>query len=390
MTPTWDSQRRYFYYLSGCPFADCHLIHDMATSKTTLFIPPVDPDSVIWSGLPVSAEEALQKFDVDEVKYTTEVNAALAHAGHVQGQRTVFAIANQVSEHIAFLAFDNTDFSVLKEAIETCRVVKSEYEQALIAKANVVSSAAHRAVLERVRHAHNERELEAVFLAACVAAGAREQAYHSIVASGRSAATLHYVHNDAPLAGKLNLLLDAGAEWTCYAADITRTFPIRPGGFSPESRAIYDLVLKMQLDCIAALKEGVLWDDVHLLAHKIAIDGLLDLGILKGNKDEILEKRTSVAFLPHGLGHYLGMDTHDTGGNANYADKDPMFRYLRVRGKLPAGSVITVEPGIYFCPFIIDSYLQDPDHSRFIDEKVLDKYWDVGGVRCVGHPCHWV
>ncbi len=102
----------------------------------------------------------------------------------------------------------------------------------------------------------------------------------------------------------------------------------------------------MQLECIKALKEGVLWDDVHLLAHKVAIDGLLSLGILKGDKDEILKNRTSVAFFPHGLGHYLGMDTHDTGGNPNYADQDSLFKYLRVRGTLPAGSVITVEPGV--------------------------------------------
>lgn len=125
----------------------------------------------------------------------------------------------------------------------------------------------------------------------------------------------------------------------------TRTFPLS-GKFSKESREIYDIVLKMQNDCIAVLKEGVLWDDVHLLAHKIAIDGLLSLGILKGDKDEILKARTSVAFLPHGLGHYLGMDTHDTGGNANYDDEDRLFRYLRVRGTLPSGSVITVEPGV--------------------------------------------
>ena len=102
----------------------------------------------------------------------------------------------------------------------------------------------------------------------------------------------------------------------------------------------------MQKACIDVLKEGVLWDDVHVLAHQIAIDGLLEAGILKGDKDEILKARTSAAFLPHGLGHYLGMDTHDTGGNPNFADKDKLFRYLRVRGKLPAGSVVTVEPGV--------------------------------------------
>lgn len=125
----------------------------------------------------------------------------------------------------------------------------------------------------------------------------------------------------------------------------TRTFPIN-GKFSKESRAIYDIVLQMQHVCINMLKDGVLWDDAHLAAHKIAIEGLLALGILKGDKEAILEARTSVAFFPHGLGHYLGMDTHDTGGHPNYEDEDTLFRYLRVRGKLPAGSIITVEPGV--------------------------------------------
>lgn len=102
----------------------------------------------------------------------------------------------------------------------------------------------------------------------------------------------------------------------------------------------------MQHVCTNMLREGIVWDDVHVKAHELAIEGLLELGILKGGKEEILKDRTSVAFFPHGLGHYLGMDTHDTGGHANYEDKDTMFRYLRVRGKLPAGSIITVEPGV--------------------------------------------
>lgn len=104
----------------------------------------------------------------------------------------------------------------------------------------------------------------------------------------------------------------------------------------------------MQHVCINLLKAGAIWDNIHLRAHEIAIDGLLKLGILKGSKEDILKARTSVAFLPHGLGHYLGMDTHDTGGHANYADKDSIFRYLRVRGSVPAGAVITVEPGVCF------------------------------------------
>lgn len=106
----------------------------------------------------------------------------------------------------------------------------------------------------------------------------------------------------------------------------------------------------MQKDCTEMIKEGANWDDIHLHAHKVAIDGLLDLGVLKGDKNEILTARTSAAFFPHGLGHYLGMDTHDTGGYPDYEDENKLFRYLRKRGTLPAGSVITVEPGVRISP----------------------------------------
>jgi Xaa-Pro dipeptidase len=205
-------------------------------------------------------------------------------------------------------------------------------------------------------------------------------AYHPILAAGTAAATLHYVDNNAPLEGKTNLLIDAGAEWSNYASDITRTFPLN-GKFTKESREIYDIVYKMQLDTMAEIKAGKHWDDIHLTAHKVAIDGLLKVGILKGDAKEILEARTSTAFFPHGLGHHLGMDTHDVGGQPKKDDKDVLFRYLRLRTTLPAGSVVTVEPGVYFCRFIIEPYLKDPKHSKYIDADVLEKYWEVGGVR---------
>jgi Xaa-Pro dipeptidase len=102
----------------------------------------------------------------------------------------------------------------------------------------------------------------------------------------------------------------------------------------------------MQIESMAQIKAGVLWDDIHLHAHKVAIDGLLSIGILKGDKDEILKARTSAAFFPHGLGHYLGLDTHDVGGSPNREEKDILFRYLRLRARIPAGSVVTVEPGV--------------------------------------------
>ena len=239
----------------------------------------------------------------------------------------------------------------------------------------------------------NERELYALFLQQCIVQGLPNQAYPAIVAGGVNAATLHYVKNDAPLAGKLNVLIDAGAESNCYGADITRVIPlqsdngnnIKDGKFSPESRAIYALVLRMQEAAFAMMRPGIEWADIHAQVHRVLIRGLLDLGILHGaTEQELFDARASVAFFPHGLGHLLGMDTHDTGGRPDFDDADPMFKYLRLRRKLVKDCVVTVEPGCYFCRFIVEPALKDPAQARFIDEKVLERYWDVGGVRIEG------
>ncbi|KAG9770083.1 putative Xaa-Pro aminopeptidase pepP [Exophiala dermatitidis] len=373
-------QRRYFFYLSGCKLPDAYLTYNIPQDILTLFIPPVDPDSVIWAGLPESKEEALQKYDVDQVLYSDEVNAALAAYGTPQSKTTVYAISEQVSEHITFLPFAATDFDHLKTAIDECRVIKDSYEVALIRKANQISTLAHIEAAKVVRTATNEQELYGAFIGTCISNGAHEQAYHSICASGTSCSTLHYIRNDQPLRERLNILLDAGAEYNCYCADITRTFPIS-GTFTPESQTIYDIVDEMQSSCFKLLRANVRWEDVHEHAHRVAIRGLKKAGILVGDEQDIFDKRISVAFFPHGLGHYLGMDTHDTGGHANYDDPDTMFKYLRVRGNVPAGAVITVEPGIYFCKFILDPVLDDPELSKYIDKNALDRYWAVGGVR---------
>jgi Xaa-Pro dipeptidase len=203
--------------MTGCNLPDAYFTYDIATDKTTLFIPPIDPESVIWSGLPVSEDEALALYDVDAVQTSNEVAAFMAHP---RNNATVWAIVEQVSDHITFVQFSNTDLELLKEAIEECRVVKDEYEIALTEKANAISTIAHTAVLKAVKHAKNERELEGLFIERCIANGAREQAYHGIFASGEAAATLHYSKNYEPLHGKLNLLVDAGGEYNCYASDI--------------------------------------------------------------------------------------------------------------------------------------------------------------------------
>lgn len=321
-----------------------------------MFIPPIEPDDVVWSGLPLSLSEALERYNVDNVRPSSELNVALGSYSGSEKPTTVFAIPGQVAEHVTFLGFAHTEFGILKNAIEDERVTKDMYEISLIAKANEVSARAHKAVVDQVKAASNERELEATFVATSIASGCKDQAYASIVASGTNAATLHYIKNDDPLHGRLNVLLDAGVEYHCYCSDVTRTFPIS-GRFTHESQMVYDIVDEMQSSCFKMLKAGVMWEDVHMNAHRVAIRGLKAVGILKGDDQEIFDRRVSVAFFPHGLGHYLGMDTHDTGGKANYADPDVMFRYLRVRGRLPENSVITVEPGVRARPVRFAAYL---------------------------------
>lgn len=341
---------------------------------------------MIWSGLPLSPADALKKYDVDAVLPSTKLSTHLAPLGKAAdgSKARMFAVRHFPTD--CDFPFESVELETLQDVIDECRVTKDEYEVACIRKANQITSLAHQAVMKQVSHARNERELEAVFLERSVALGCKEQAYHGIFGAGENAATLHYVHNNQEVQGKSLLLVDAAVEYKCYCADVTRTMPIS-GKFSAESKGIYEIVLLMQKECFAMIKAGVKWEDVHVRAHEVAIEGLLNLGILTGNKKEIFDQGTSVAFFPHGLGHYLGMDTHDTGGHPNYDDSNKMFKYLRTRGTLPEGSVITVEPGIYFCRFIVEPYLEDPGHKRFVDEKVLERYWGVGGVRIEGESC---
>ena len=310
--------------------------------------------------------------------------------------------------------FRASETTLLAEAITRLRIVKGAHELALIRHANAATTNAHTATLRAVKAATTERDLQAAFLRACVAAGMPDEPYGGIFASGTHAATLHYVRNSADLrrvqpdltrpgveagdARPLNVLLDAAAEADCYAADVTRTFPLS-GTFSKESRAIYDIVAEMQEESFKMLRAGVHWERVHETAHRVAIRGLLRVGIFRhapahsaasptadaaAAEEEIFKARTSCAFFPHGLGHYMGLDVHDVGGNPNYADADPLFKYLRVRGEVPAGAVITVEPGVYFCRFIVEPYLKEEKHRTWIDEVVLARYWAVGGVRIEG------
>ena len=264
----------------------------------------------MWAGMPLLPQEAMERYDVDEVLTSDELKGAGESIKDMlnRNQSVLMTIKDRANLDIFesdALKESRPDINktLAQEAIQACRVVKDNYEIAMIRHANIVSSYAHSRVLALVKRAKNERELNAVFVMHCHANGCREQAYGCVCAGGSNASTLHYVHNDMPLEGRLNLLLDAGCEYMCYCSDITRTFPLN-GKWTKESKQIYELVLLMQSECMKMIKAGVMWEDVHRRAHIVAAEGLQKLGILnKGlSIDQIMDRRVTTRFFPHGLG----------------------------------------------------------------------------------------
>lgn len=336
------------------------------------------PSIVVWSSTfnrrlciqvcaPSRSQQATlndRRYDVDEVLYSTAVTEEILAFHTSSPGSPVYILHTQSSRIPNSVPRSNMDNLNLQPAMDDSRVYKDDYEISLIRKANVISAAAHRAVMSAVRSAKNEAELEGIFLQYCVSRKAKTQAYDPIIGSGRNAATLHYVHNDEPLKGRQLLLLDAGAEWEGYASDVTRTFPIS-GRWTKEAKDIYTIVDTMQRECIKRTVKGIDWRDTHSLAHRIAVKGLWQLGILhNGSEEEIFRAGTSKAFFPHGLGHFLGLDTHDVEGtpDVNWTPSSanvcsfatlptPMvgrgLYKTTVRRTLQPRMVITVEPGMY-------------------------------------------
>ncbi|KAI1479009.1 metallopeptidase family M24-domain-containing protein [Daldinia eschscholtzii] len=308
-------QRRYFYYLTGADFPGCSVTYDIAADKLTLWIPFTPPATILWFGKTPTLEECLARSDVHDVKYIGELPAYLS--ARLTTIKSLYALRSaQLPKFDGFEQLRSSlkiDVTSLQPAMDEARVIKSDYEVAMIRRANEISSAAHRKVALQLGSMKNECEIEATFSAACKAANAKAQAYPVIAGSGSNASTLHYEANNESLAGRQLVVLDAGTEWSCYASDITRTLPLGPRyRFNLEARAIYELVHKMQDECIQRIKPGVIFRDLQLHATFIAVQGLLELGILhNGTAEEIFKNGTGAAFFPHGLGHHVGLDVHD-------------------------------------------------------------------------------
>ncbi|KAJ4304365.1 hypothetical protein N0V88_001978 [Collariella sp. IMI 366227] len=305
-------QRRHFYYMSGADFPGCAVTYDIERDQLILWIPYTDPRTVLWYGRTPSPKQCMAHSHVDDVRYIQGLQKTLIAA--ISSQRIIYCLHRDQVPPFEIPDNVSIDTSDLAPAIDRARVIKTEYEIEMIRRANAVSSAAHRVIMSRIKGLRNERQIDAVFHYSCHTSGAKRQAYPVIAASGINGSTLHYNDNDQPLAGRQLVVLDAGAEWNCYASDVTRTFPIS-GQFSPQAAAIYRLVERMQVECIERICPGMMFHSLHLHACAVAVIGLLELGILRGGSPaKILSHGTIAAFFPHGLGHHVGLEVHDVSG----------------------------------------------------------------------------
>jgi len=283
---------------------------------------------------------------------------------------------------------DRCDFEALFRAAQALRVIKTAAEVEVMRYTHWVSCMAHVEVMRSCRAGMMEYQLESLFQHHTYThGGCRHMSYTCICACGPNPAILHYGHAGAPnnrlLAPGDMALLDMGAEYHCYASDITCSFPV-DGNFSPDQRLVYQSVLDAQIAVIEAVRPGLPWTQMHRVAERAILVGLRKGGLLRGDVEDMLEADLGAVFMPHGLGHLIGLDTHDVGGYAvgtpERSDK-PGLSNLRTARVLEVGMVLTVEPGCYFIHLLLDKALKDPRQAPFIDADRIRQFRGFGGVR---------
>lgn len=339
-----------FRYLTGFNEPDALLVlaPGHAEGEYHVFCRPRDREREIWDGLRAGPEGVMERHGADQghtldaidtvvarllrgrarIVYTLGVSAAWDQRvlGWINGLRAASRRGPAAPESIVSV----------EASLHEQRLIKSPAELAMMAHASRVSAEAHCRAMRACKPGMTEYQVAAEIHHE-FAMARMEPAYESIVGGGANACILHYRENNAVLREGELLLIDAGAEYDGYCADITRTFPVN-GRFSGEQRAIYDIVLEAQLASIDAVRAGKRHqDDVHMASVRTITQGLVDLGLLKGAVDALIEDEAYKTYFMHGTGHWIGMDVHDVG--AYYDDGQSR--------SLEPGMVLTVEPGIY-------------------------------------------
>ncbi len=372
-------QESNFYYLSGFDEPESVLLILPAGSrpggsyKTVLFVRRRDREKEMWEGERYGTEGAVEVFGADEAYTIDEFDRRFPDLLKESAPEKVFYRIglNRHSDERVLGGLDRYRASMGRsgkallplhdpnEVLGEMRLFKSEEEIQILRKACQITALAHKAAMKEIRPGMNEFEVEALIDYVFRKNGCQRVGYGSIVAGGKNAACLHYRANNEELRDGDLLLIDAGGEFDYYTSDITRTFPIGRK-FTDAQARIYDLVLKAQLEGIAMAKPGTRYADIHKQVCEVLTEGLLSLGLLKGNKDEIIKTGGFRRFYPHNTGHWLGMDVHDVG--------------LYTKGGEPRviepGMCFTIEPGLYVQPGD-EAQAQYPNIGIRIEDDIL-------------------
>jgi Xaa-Pro aminopeptidase len=354
-----------FFYLTGFPEPDAVavLIPKRPHGEYLLFCRERDPRMETWNGLRAGTQGAIDSFDADDAFPFSDIDDILpglmescdrvyyTMGSRPQFDQRVMEWVNRLREGARTGMRTPDKFVSLEHLLHDMRLYKSRSEIRVMRTAAKVACEAHRCAMQTCRPGMKEYEVEAELLYVFRRAG-MVPAYSSIVGGGANGCILHYTENSAQLNDGDLLLIDAGAEYNCYASDVTRTFPVN-GRFSEAQKALYEVVLAAQTAAIKKVRVGNHWNDPHEAAVRVLTRGLLKLGILKGRLAELLRKDAYRRFYMHRTGHWLGMDVHDVG---DYK-VDNEWRVLE------PGMVLTVEPGLYI-----------PAGSRGIARK----WWNTG------------
>ncbi|KAK6941412.1 Aminopeptidase P, N-terminal [Dillenia turbinata] len=370
-------QESYFAYLFGVKEPGFYGAIDIATGDSILFAPRLPADYAVWLGEIKPLSYFKEIYMVTRVFYTDEIAGTLHDLYRDSGKPLLYLLhglntdSNQYSKPASFEGIEKfaTDLDTLHPILTECRVFKSDLELALIQYANDISSEAHVRVMQNTRPGMKEYQLESMFLHhTYMYGGCRHTSYTCICATGNNSAVLHYGHAAAPNDKILNdgdmALLDMGAEYHFYGSDITCSFPVN-GKFTPDQSLIYNAVLQAHDAVISTMKPGVSWIDMH------------------NDTEDMMAERLGAVFMPHGLGHFLGLDTHDPGGYPKGTERvnEPGLRSLRTSRELKEGMVITVEPGCYFIDALLVPAMESPKTSKFFNVEAISRFKSFGGVR---------
>ena len=339
----------YFYYLTGFPEPEAVLVIVAGErARSVLFCRERNPEREIWDGFRHGPERAHEVFGFDEAHPVAKLDELMpgliadcgsvyCHLGADAGwDARVMGWLNQVRAEARRGVAAPTDLRDVHALIDEMRLYKDESELALMRRSATIAAAAHRRAMRAARPGRGEFEIEAELLHEFRRHGAQGPSYTPIVAGGENACVLHYVSNDRMLEDGALLLIDAGCELDGYASDVTRTFPVN-GRYSAPQRAVYELVLAAQAAALKEVRPGNAWDAPHNAAVRTLAQGMIDLGLLAGSLDAVLERETFRQFYMHRTGHWLGLDVHDAGD----------YKRAGAWRKLEPGMVLTVEPGCY-------------------------------------------